>query len=254
MKKLLLLGALIGLGGSVYSAADYLEIGWNKVTEGVKGSIPVGIEIDRLGLSLQQLDTEIASNAEKVVEESVALDRFAKLVDEKQQGLSTIKSDLSLLKNKYVSTTCDKTKSSLEKSMLTRVARYKSQTTAVTNMTKALEQKRDAFEKMRTAFDKQKLTRDVLKNRLDSLKAEYQSLKMQGSLAQSELANSAIRKATDLALDIEDRLEVQRRLAEQSEELVSESELEDHLDSQNAGFNLSDVEGVLDDTLDKLAQ
>ena len=126
MKKLLLLGvslsALLGVGGCSYSAADYLQIGWNKVTESVKGSIPVGIEIDRLGLSLQQLDAEIASNTQKVVEESVALDRFAKLVDEKHQGLSTIKSDLSLLKNKYVSTTCDKTKGSLEKSMLTRVA------------------------------------------------------------------------------------------------------------------------------------
>lgn len=258
MKKLLLLGvslsALLGVGGCSYSAADYLQIGWNKVTESVKGSIPVGIEIDRLGLSLQQLDAEIASNAQKVVEESVALDRFAKLVDEKHQGLSTIKSDLSLLKNKYVSTTCDKTKGSLEKSMLSRVARFKSQTEAVANMEKALEHKRDAFEKMRTAFEKQKLTRDVLKNRLDSLRAEYQSLKMQGSLAQGELANSAIRKASDLALEIEDRLEVQRRLAEQSEELVSESELEDHLESEEAGFTLSDVEGVLDSTLNKLAQ
>ena len=107
---------------------------------------------------------------------------------------------------------------------------------------------------MRTAFEKQKLTRDVLKNRLDSLRAEYQSLKMQGSLAQGELANSAIRKASDLALEIEDRLEVQRRLAEQSEELVSESELADHLESEEAGFTLSDVEGVLDNTLNKLAQ
>jgi hypothetical protein len=68
------------------------------------------------------------------------------------------------------------------------------------------------------------------------------------------LANSAVRKASDLALEIEDRLEVQRRLAEQSEELVGESELGDHLERQEAGFNLSDVEGVLDSTLDKLAR
>jgi hypothetical protein len=121
-------------------------------------------------------------------------------------------------------------------------------------MEKALTHKRDAFEKMRTAFEKQKLTRDVLKNRLDSLKAEYQSLKMQGSLAQSELANSAVRKATDLALEIEDRLEVQRRLAEQTEELVTDGDLEEHMESKEAEFNLSDVNGVLDETLEKLAQ
>jgi len=254
MKKLLLLGALVGLCGFSYSFADYIQIGWNKVSEGLKDSVPVGIEIDRLGLSLQQLDAEIASNAHKVVEESVALDRFAKLVEEKQQGLATLKSDLSLLKNKYVSTTCDKTKGTLEKSMLTRVTRFKSQSEAVASMEKALNHKRDAFEKMRAAFEKQKLTRDVLKNRLDSLKAEYQSLKMQGSLAQSELTNSAVRKATDLALEIEDRLEVQRRLAEQTEELVTDGDLDEHLESKEAAFDLSDVNGVLDETLEKLAQ
>lgn len=253
MKWFLLFVAVLGLGTCSYGFADYIQVGWSKIVSWGGNQIPIGVEIDRLGLSLQQLDTEITTNGRRVVEESVALDRFAKLVSDKEEGLSAIKSDLSLLKEKYVSTTCDKTKDSLETSMLTRVARFKAQSAAVSTMEKSLKLKREAYEKMRQAFDKQKLTREVLQNRLDSLKAEYQSLKMQGTLSQSDLANSAIRKATELALDIEDRLEVQRRLAEQTQDLRIDDEVADSSDTETAEFTLSDVESVLDNTLDKLA-
>lgn len=254
MKWLLLLAAVLGLGTCSYVFADYIQIGCSKIARWGGDQVPIGVEIDRLGLSLQQLDGEITSNGRRVVEESVALDRFAKLVSDKEEGLNTIKSDLSLLKEKYVSTTCDKTKNSLEKSMLTRVARFKSQSAAVSTMEKSLQLKREAYEKMRDAFEKQKLTREVLQNRLDSLKAEYQSLKMQGTLAQSALANSAVRKATELALDIEDRLEVQRRLGEQTEDLRTDVDVKVSSEVEPAEFNLSDVESVLDNTLDKLAR
>jgi hypothetical protein len=254
MKWFLVFAAVLGLGTCSYGFSDYIQVGWSKIVSWGGEQIPIGVEIDRLGLSLQQLDTEITSNGRRVVEESVALDRFAKLVSDKEEGLNAIKSDLSLLKEKYVSTTCDKTKDSLETSMLTRVARFKSQSAAVSTMEKSLQLKREAYEKMREAFEKQKLTRELLQNRLDSLKAEYQSLKMQGTLAQSDLANSAIRKATDLALEIEDRLEVQRRLAEQTEDLLSNDEVETTSENEPAEFTLSDVESVLDNTLDKLAQ
>lgn len=254
MKWLLLFAAVLGLGTCSYVFADYIQIGCSKIVSWGGEQIPIGVEIDRLGLSIKQLDSEITSNGRRVVEESVALDRFAKLVSEKEQGLNTIKSDLSLLKEKYVSTTCDKTKDSLETSMLTRVARFKAQSATVSTMEKSLKLKRVAYEKMREAFEKQKLAREVLQNRLDSLKAEYESLKMQGRLSQTDLANSALRKATELAVDIEDRLEVQRRLAEQTEDLGTDTEIEDHSDNEAAEFNLSDVESVLDSTLDKLAQ
>lgn len=254
MKWLLLFAAVLGLGTCSYVFADYIQIGCSKIVSWGGEQIPIGVEIDRLGLSIKQLDSEITSNGRRVVEESVALDRFAKLVSEKEQGLNTIKSDLSLLKEKYVSTTCDKTKDSLESSMLTRVARFKAQSAAVSTMEKSLKLKREAYEKMREAFEKQKLAREVLQNRLDSLKAEYESLKMQGRLSQTDLANSALRKATELAVDIEDRLEVQRRLAEQTEDLGTDTEIEDRSDNEPAEFNLSDVESVLDSTLDKLAQ
>ena len=253
MKKLLSLGLLLAFSGGAYSVSDYLQIGWNRFQAGVSRSIPVDVEIDRLGVSLQQLDGEIVSNGRKLVEESVALDRFTKQVTGKEKGLASIKSDLALLKTKYVDASCDKTKRELEGSMSQRVARFKAQSEALSAMRQGMENKRQALDKMRAAFEQQKLSRDLLQNRLDTLRAEFESMKMQGALASSALESSAVSKATDLALDIEDRLEVQRRLAAETAPSFGDS-FTDALEKEAEAFELADVEAVLNETLGKLTQ
>ena len=220
---LVMLLGLSGVGGTV---KDYGTIGVKYFTDWFKSAVPVAVDIERLDLSIKQLDSELASNGRVVVEESVALDRYAAQVADKEKGLAQIQSDLGGLKAKFVTTTCDVTKTGLESAMIKRVARFKSHSETLTSMKSTLDRKRESYEKMLAAYEKQKLDRDILRDKLDSFRADYASMKMRGELEQSALANSASRKAMDLTIEIADRLEIQRRLSIQRSETI-ESEISD---------------------------
>jgi len=245
MKKLLVLGGLVLAlaAGSVPLVRDLVSIGVKSATGVIEQGIPVGVDIQRLELSVQQLDTEVTHNGRLVVQESVALDRYEGQVKEKSQSLTQLKSDLSSLREKFVSSECGMSKTSLEPAISKRISRFKSQSQTLVTMQTALERKRESYDKMLAAFEKQKMDRDVLRDKLESFRAEYVSMKMRGELEQSALANSASRKATDLAIEIGDRLEVQRRLALQND---SDSDIElGGSTSPTREFDITDLDEVL---------
>jgi chromosome segregation ATPase len=206
----------LGLSGALGTAMDFGTIAWNTGVRKFEGAVPIGLDIERFKLSIDQLNTQIENSARKMAEESVAIDRFAGEIDAKSKGLAQIKSELRGLKSKYVCTENSESKSSLEGAMATRVARYGAQTQALQSMQTALEHRREAFQKLASDFDDQKSTRDVLQGKLESMQAEYTSMKMRGELGSHALDRSAVRKATDLAIKIADRLEVERRISSQS--------------------------------------
>jgi hypothetical protein len=246
MKKAVAVAALVlvlgmsGVGGTV---KDYGTIGVKYVTNWFKTSIPVAVDIERLDLSIKQLDSELASNGRVVVEESVALDRYAAQVADKEKGLAQIQSDLGGLKAKFVSTSCDATKTNLESAMTKRVVRFKSQSETLASMKSTLDRKRESYEKMLAAYEKQKLDRDILRDKLESFRADYASMKMRGELEQSALANSASRKAMDLTIEIADRLEIQRRLGlQRSESFESEVIGTSHV---SPSLDLAEVDAII---------
>lgn len=242
MKKALVIGALILGLGVVGTARDYVTVGVKSLVSMVKKATPIPVDIGRLELAVDQLDGEIARNGRIVVEESVALDRFVKQMEDKTRSVAQLKSDLSVLRDKYVSATCDTSKGDLESAMSKRLARVKAQSESLASMKVAAENRRAGYEKMVAGFEKQKLDRDVLREKLDALRAEYDTMKMRGELEQSTFANSANRKASDLAIEIGDRLEVQRRLALQRS---SDSDVELTLEDADAGFDLAELDSVL---------
>jgi hypothetical protein len=144
----------------------------------------------------------------------VAVDRYAEQVANKEKGMVQIKSDLSAMRGKYVCSGCESEKTNLEGAMAKRVVRFKEQNETLTAMRETLDGKREAYEMMEAAYEKQRSDRDTLSNKLESLRAEYDSMKMRGELEKSSLVDSASRKATDLAIEIKDRLEIQRRLSD----------------------------------------
>ena len=121
------------------------------------------------------------------------------------------------------------------------------QSYALSSMEKSLEAKRSAMESMQSAFDKQKLTRDLLRNKVDSLRAEFESMKMQGQIAHTTLQESGVRKATELASDLERRLEVERRVFAQSEAFGSDDDGIEvrRLSGSGSEFDLTEVESLL---------
>ncbi len=247
MKKLVFTAFLALIGGAAYSTSDYLQIAGRKIGASVQQSIPLGIQIERLDLSVEQLDREIESNKRKVVEEEVSLERFAAQVEAKAKSASKLKSELASLRGKYVSSTCETTKGSLEGAMAKRVSLYKMQSEALATMEKSLSTKKSAMEKMGTSFDKQKLARDLLKNKVDSLRAEYESMKMQGQIAHTTLQESGVRKATELANALDRRLEVERRVFEESDSLNQDDDGAEvrRLTGTSNDFDLTEVELLL---------
>ena len=246
MKKTLIIGALIaGLGysGVLSTAKDYGTIGVRYVTDWGKKAIPVAIDIDRLELSLKQLDDELISNGRLVVEESVALDRFAEQATAKERSLVQLKSDLTDLRDKFVAVSCDESKGKLEEAMSKRLTKFKAQSQTLDSIKTTLDRKRESYERMVAAYEKQKSDRDILREKLESFRAEYASMRMRGELEQSALVNSASSKASDLAIEIADRLEIQRRLALQRSDAI---DVELHVGpGESKGFDITEVESVI---------
>jgi len=223
MKKVLIVSVLIAalnFSGVLSTAKDFGTIGIRYVTGWGKKAIPVAIDIDRLELSLKQLDVELASNGRLVVEESVALDRFVEQATAKERSLAQLKSDLIELRDKFVKVSCNQTKSKLETAMSNRLTKFKAQSQTLDSIKTTLDRKRESYERIVAAYEKQKSDRDILSEKLESFRAEYASMRMRGELEQSTLVNSASSKASDLAIEIADRLEIQRRLAIQRSDAV----------------------------------
>lgn len=230
------------LAGVISAARDYGTIGIQYLSKWLAGNIPVQVDIDRLDLSVQRLDAEIASNGRRVVEQAVALDRSASQVVAKERSLAQAKDSLRNLRDKYVSRVDAAVKQQLEDALAKQLARYKAQHQALGLAKSSLVSRRQAYEAMLAAFEKQKLDRDILKEKVASFRAEYETMKMRGELQQTAIANSASRKATDLAIDIADRLEVHRRLAELEVSSTSKS-----LSIETpVAFELAEVDNVID--------
>ncbi|MCC6509944.1 MAG: hypothetical protein IT423_12630 [Pirellulaceae bacterium] len=234
--------AVLQLAGVLSIVRDYGTVGVNYAADWFKKSMPVNVDIERLELSLQQLDSEIASNGRKVVEQSVALDRYAAQVSSKESSLAQTRNDLKALRNKFVSLDDDAAKKPIEDEMAKRLARHKVQSQTLQSTKTALANQRQAYESMLAAFEKQKLDRDILKEKLESFRAEYETMQMRGDLQQSTIIHSASRKASDLAIEIADRLEIQRRLAAVATNCPSQ----DFADgSESVVFELSAVDEVI---------
>ena len=246
MKKAMLVGAMIAalnLSGVLSTAKDYGTIGFHYLTDWVKRAAPVAIDIDRLELSLKQLDAEVARNGRLVVEESVALDRFAEQAAAKEGSLEQLKSDLTQLRDTFVKVSCDDSKGKLEEAMSKRLTKFKAQSQTLDSIKTTLDRKRESYEQMVAAYEKQKSDRDILNEKLESFRAEYASMRMRGELEQSLLVNSASSKASDLAIEIADRLEIQRRLALQRSDASDIELMLGHEESD--GFDITDVESVI---------
>lgn len=245
MKKALVIGALvlgIGVSGVLGTVWEFATVASNYVTSVGKKAIPVAIDIERLELAINQLDSEIAKNGRSVVEEAVALDQYQAEVDEKARNVARLKSDLSELRDRYTSVSCEASRCNLEAAIGKRLARAKAQTESLVSMHNAAENRRLGYEKMVAAFEQQKLDRDLLREKLEAFRAEHATMKMRGELEHSTFATSASRKATDLAIEIGDRLEVNRRLAKQ---LSNEIDLGLADESPKAGFDISELDEVL---------
>ncbi len=245
MKKALVIGALVlglGVSGVLGTVWEFATIGSGYVTSIGKKAIPIAVDIERLELAISQLDGEIAKNGRSVVEESVALDRYQAQVDEKARSVAQLKSDLTGLRDRYVSVSCEASRCNMEAAISKRLARAKAQTESLVSMRTAAENRRLGYEKMVAAFEKQKLDRDVLREKLEAFRAEHATMRMRGELDHSPFATSASRKATDLAIEIGDRLEVSRRMAKQ---LSDEIDIGLANTSNPARFDISELDEVL---------
>ena len=185
MKKILIVGALIAapnFSGVLSTAKDFGTSGMRYATDWGKRAIPVAIDIDRLELSMKQLDSELASNGRLVVEESLALDRVAEQATSKERSLVRLTSDLTLLRDTFVKVSCDESKGKLEDARSKRLTKFKAQSQLLDSIKTTLERKRESYERMVAAYEKQKSDRDSLCEKLESFRAEHASMRMRGGI------------------------------------------------------------------------
>ena len=183
--------AVVGLMGvarfSVAEVHEYLAVAHNRISAAASEQIPLSVEIDRMEVLVQKLDTQVRSHATRVAKSQIALEDGEIELSKVEARCSGIIDDLTVLRaacedpTQYVmvNTTCrgeqresiDRT--TVAKALEHKVAEWNVQRSESKARQSAVDAQRGAFRKLQGQFTQWKLQKELLGHRLESLKARY---------------------------------------------------------------------------------
>lgn len=203
--------------------SEYVQVGWNRVSKAVKEAAPIGVDLERLELMLQQYDQELEANGRRIVEAQLQLERFEQELEASRQRVERGRVELGSVRDTFASATPDD-RESLRSKLTTLLESQRRAQESLASMESVAQRKRTAFQELVAAHDRQRDERIVLADRVETLRTEYETLRMAGELEESPLVESAGKRAHELFGELSDKIEVQRRMGEMRENLASDLE------------------------------
>jgi hypothetical protein len=209
---LVLAGAMVTPAGK--TVRELASVAWSWGQDAVEQGIPVEMELGRLELKLKGAELEIAGNERTLVEQAVSIDRYARQVQSETVGLAAVRSSLRSGRDQYVKVDCEETRGHVGAELKATMASYKARSQKLEAMTSTLQELKSAHAQMQAGHKELCEQRDELARRVDVMRTKVAAMKMTGELDRTALNDSTIRDAAELADRIDQKLEVQKRLAE----------------------------------------
>jgi hypothetical protein len=201
------------------------------------------LELERLGLKVEQATEELEANHRVLVNEAVRITGYARGVETAKEELVEKRRLLRKNRDQYTKQPAGKVTAEAGAALKQTLATYKAQCAKVEAMESALAQLKSTYTSMTSAQQELSDKRDLLRDQLEVLRVKVEALRISGNLQRSSLSDSSVREAAELADQIDDKIEFQRRIRSGLLGLELDSERQDS--TLDAEPDLAELEAIL---------
>lgn len=219
MKKVaILLGgfALVAVlsGLSLAEITEYGTVVRNDAKEAIQGAISTDVELKRLTVILQKVDTKAANQKRIVAKAQVALEDAQMQLARSKAKCEQIKTQMVSARNKpttYVTTCGAKLSTGSSKQLAILLSSYKTHVKTLEARDKAVVAHRDAVLKLTARFNGWMQQRELLHQQLESLQARHAANQI-AKVNADVISSDELSRAVELRKEIETRIRVEEHI------------------------------------------
>ncbi|MCO6044966.1 hypothetical protein NG895_13735 [Aeoliella sp. ICT_H6.2] len=253
IKKTLLTVAVVGLVAGLLFGRDalsYLKTGANRVSDGVKDSVPTSFQIDRARQMVSELTPNIRDAMHMIAKEEVALEHLdeqivaAEQSSNKLQGeILQMQADLTSGKSTFHYASRSYERGDVERSLKSKFARYKVSDETLDSMKQMRDARAANLMAAREKYAAMVTAQKKLETDVKCLEAKQALVEVAQASSEVVLDDSKLARTKELINDIRASLDVKARIANADVDVVTEISLDpedsaDITDQVAAYFNL----------------
>ena len=260
MKKMIasLAAGLIGLvaifGYSLTDVSEFLQLAKTETHEFVEGQIPNTVQIKRVGLILDKLDSEMGELKHELAKAEIGLERSESDWQSAQQSrtayvrkLRDLRSlDCQLGDTKYVSVSCSKVSDAeVNVKKKATLLLYRECDKECLESKKLMEVRRKSVDSLRQSLGQWNDKRVLLEQRLEVLRTRNEVEIASGRLEGKVSDPSELQRAEELIEKIEERLDIAERERELGDGFSSDLNLDNAIEVSPATDIDSEIDAIL---------
>jgi chromosome segregation ATPase len=225
-----LLGAMVGAGALALlfgtSAPSYVKTAFHKVRDNAKSAVPIQFQIDRARQQVADLEPAIHLNRENIASAEVDVERLEREITSSQANLGQEKKEIVALRNCLdsgnlrltgsVSYTPDEIKVELTR----RMDHFKVAKQIVKEKEDTLKARQKAVVAARKQLGEMTAAKQTLLTKIDEIEARLKSIEATQAANEFTFDDSELARVKESVSDLEKRVEVMARVAEQEGRLT----------------------------------
>lgn len=209
--------AISGFG--LAEVTEYLQVARKNVSEAVRESIPVDVEIDRMEVLLSKLDKQVKRQKYQVAKGEIALENAQERLEKDHQHCKATLAKMRHLRElqQCKPTPCGHIQvgnyriavSEISGALASKLDAYKAQAATLSEKERAVAAQKQAHAALLKKYADWNQQRELLSSRLETLRSRHEAQQAGRDVAgDSSFDSSELNRATQLADDIEARLQV----------------------------------------------
>lgn len=210
-------------------ASSYLSTTCSKVTNSVKGSVPIEFEIDRARKMISSIDPEIRNNMHLIAKEEVEVDRLRNRVTKMEDKLQSARSDMLRLKSDlesgqdyFVYASRKYSRNQVKIDLVNRLNRAKTNDATYDNLTKVLNARENGLEAARLKLEGMLAKKRQLAVKIEQLESRQKMVDVVQTTSEFDFDDSQLGRTCELLDEIETRIEVDEKMLTVTTDVNSE--------------------------------
>jgi chromosome segregation ATPase len=254
LKKIAVAAAILGGTSSVVGLAttsEYLNVLGNRGAKAIEEVIPMDVQIDRLGLILTKLDDELADSRRVRAEAAIRLEKASRQLEDKREELQEQRQQIENCKARLSDSgasdsACTAAKGK-ELASWTRscLDRFKATQRTVENLEQTVEKLKQAQSELAAQLNTRRQERDELAARLEVIRTEKESLAWLAGGSGNLPSSDNLKRASELAVKLEDKLQVERAIVSTQDDLWSATAARDDAPAASSDSLLAEIDQTL---------
>jgi chromosome segregation ATPase len=257
LRKMGLMVLVLGIGLTTVMATSvrsYVRSGWLSVTDTIRDSIPVEVEIKRARDMISDLKPEIADNLRLIAREEVELERLLGEIDQRRSKVDSARDQILRLRNdlgtgeaRYVYAKREYTAAQVKENLAVRFRQFQTLEETLDKLQQIAAERSSNLEAARQKLESMLAQKRQLEVDVENLQARLTMVQVAQTSSQLNLRDSQLGQTRSLLDEIRSRIDVAERLLGTEGKLVGgivlDDDAEDDILEQVAShFGLGDLD------------